>query len=302
MKALGILFLLFFFGALHAQLPVVASGRVVRHANFPSRFVDPRNVDVWLPDGYSPHKKYAVLYMHDGQMLFDSSSNWNKQEWGVDETLGRLMAEKKLRQCIVVGIWNTPKRRVEYYPAKPFNLLPRIVQDSLRKDLGDSQAVPQSDEYLRFLVQELKPFIDSVYSTRKDRRNTFIMGSSMGGLISMYAICEYPEVFGGAGCLSTHWPGSVFRNEPRIARGFSDYLQGHLPDPHTHRMYFDYGTATLDAWYEPYQMQIDAIMREKGFSTKNWMTRRFEGEDHSERAWRKRLAIPLEFLMKKRGL
>jgi len=73
---------------LHAQLPRPASGSIRRVVNFPSRFVEPRNVDIWLPDGYDPKKKYAVLYMQDGQMLFDSTNTWNKQEWGIDETLG----------------------------------------------------------------------------------------------------------------------------------------------------------------------------------------------------------------------
>ncbi|HJP64358.1 MAG TPA: hypothetical protein VJ844_13015, partial [Mucilaginibacter sp.] len=77
-------------GNLWAQLPKVACGTIKRLENFPSKFVDPRNVDIWLPEGYSTNKKYAVLYMHDGQALFDSTLMWNKQEWGVDETLCKL--------------------------------------------------------------------------------------------------------------------------------------------------------------------------------------------------------------------
>ncbi|HNL39063.1 MAG TPA: alpha/beta fold hydrolase [Saprospiraceae bacterium] len=257
-------------------------------------------MDVWLPPGYSPRRKYPVIYMQDGQMLFDSTINWNHQEWRVDEMLDRLIRAQNLRPCIVVGIWNTPDRRVEYYPAKAFAQLPRAVQDTLRKDLGDPTAQPRSDAYLRFIVEELKPFIDSAYSTQNGRKNTFIMGSSMGGLISMYAICEYPEVFGGAACLSTHWPGSVFRNDPNIAAGFVAYLEQHLPDPATHRFYFDYGTATLDAWYEPYQKEVDKRMAQHGYTAKNWITLRFEGEEHSERAWGKRLDRPLMFLLGKR--
>ena len=77
----------------------VISGTVNRFDSFPSRFVDARNVDVWLPNGYDPKKKYAVLYMHDGQMLFDSTATWNKQEWDVDEVAGRLIAEKRIKPC-----------------------------------------------------------------------------------------------------------------------------------------------------------------------------------------------------------
>lgn len=292
-----ILLILLFAPAVSAQLPVVSKGTVVRHELFNSRYVPARNVDVWLPEGYSPRKKYPVIYMQDGQMLFDSTINWNHQEWGVDETLSRLVAMRKVRPCIVVGIWNTPDRRVEYYPARAFDLLPEDVQAGLRKDIGDSTAAPRSDAYLRFMVEELKPFIDSVYATKKDRKNTFVMGSSMGGLISMYAICEYPGVFGGAACLSTHWPGSIFRNDPRIAKGFTDYLAMRLPDPASHRFYFDYGTATLDAWYEPYQKEVDQLLSARGYTARNWVTLRFEGAEHSERAWRKRLDGPMVFLL-----
>ncbi|HRJ16216.1 MAG TPA: alpha/beta hydrolase-fold protein, partial [Saprospiraceae bacterium] len=110
---------LWFFAALcallaisaQAQTPAVSAGRIERHEQFPSQFVSARNVDVWLPEGYSPRKKYAVLYMHDGQMLFDGAGTWNKQEWQVDEIAGKLLAEGKIRDCIVVGIWNGGQAR-----------------------------------------------------------------------------------------------------------------------------------------------------------------------------------------------
>jgi len=108
----------------HAQVPTPEQGRVVRHENFTSAHVTPRHVDVWLPAHYTPGKKYAVLYMQDGQMLFDSALTWNKQEWGVDETLTMLMEGKEIKDCIVVGIWNGGRsRHAEYFPQKPFESL-----------------------------------------------------------------------------------------------------------------------------------------------------------------------------------
>lgn len=294
----NILFLFFSIALMNAaaQMPQLSSGKLVRYAHFRSAFVDARNVDVWMPDGYTAAIKYDVLYMHDGQMLFDSATTWNKQEWGVDEVAGELLRAKKIRNCIIVAIWNTPKRRVEYYPAKAFDLLAPAWQDSLRKD-GEYSGRPLSDDYLRFIVKELKPFIDSAYSTKKDRAHTFIAGSSMGGLISLYAICEYPDVFGGAACMSTHWPGTVKRNVPDIAKGFMDYMKTHLPDPAKHRFYFDRGDQTLDSWYAPYQLLADAVMKAKGYNAKNWVTRIFPGADHSERSWHARLQTPILFLL-----
>lgn len=293
------------FGQTPSPLQKPSKGEIKHYENFKSNYVTSRNVDVWLPEGYSVNKKYAVLYMHDGQMLFDSTTTWNKQEWGVDEIVSKLNADKKIKECIVVGVFNGGStRHADYFPQKPYESLNQIQRDTITAQLqkmGRTKEVfkPMSDNYLKFLVTELKPFIDKNYSTKKDAKNTFVAGSSMGGLISMYAICEYPNVFGGAACLSTHWPGIFSMQNNPIPDAFVSYLKTNLPNPKKHKLYFDYGTATLDALYEPAQLKVDAVMNEKGWTSKNWMTRKFEGADHSEKSWRKRLNIPLEFLLSK---
>jgi enterochelin esterase-like enzyme len=288
-----------------AQMAEVKSGTLIRHADFSSQFVTPRHVDVWLPTGYDASQKYAVLYMHDGQMLFDASTTWNKQAWEVDEVLGRLLNEEKVRKTIVVGVWNGGKtRHSDYFPQKPFESLPA----SITQLLLDSGSRPggaelfaiglQSDHYLRFLVEELKPFIDKKYATLPDAANTFVMGSSMGGLISMYALCEYPQVFGGAACLSTHWPGIFSMENNPVPAAFLVYLEKNLPEAATHKLYFDYGSATLDSLYKPTQVQADAIMKKKGWSPAHWITLEFPGADHSEQSWNNRLDQPLLFLLR----
>jgi enterochelin esterase-like enzyme len=279
----------------------VASGSVKRLEKFPSKYVDARNVDVWLPDNYSAKKKYAVLYMHDGQMLFDAATTWNKQEWQVDETVGRLIKEGKVKETIVVGVWNNGDfRHSEYFPQKTLELLPAETREYIVKN--NLKSKPQADNYLRFLVEELKPYIDKNFSTRKDSRDTFIAGSSMGGLISIYAICEYPNVFGGAAGISTHLPMVGDTKTPHIEAvpaAFRTYLEKNLPKADSRKIYFDYGDQTLDAFYPPLQKKVDEIMKAKGFTEKAWITRSFPGEDHSEKSWAKRLNIPLEFLLKK---
>ena len=204
-KQLTIFLVLFLMFAATAQVQVT-SGKVQRFENFKSKLIDARNIDVWLPDGYSEKEKYAVLYMHDGQALYDTQSTWNKQAWEIDEVAGKLIAEGKAQKFIVVGIWNNgAKRHPEYFPQKPFENLTQIQRDTVTAQLqkaGRTKDIfkPYSDLYLQFLVTEVKPFIDKTFSTKKDQKNTFVAGSSMGGLISMYAICEYPKVFGGAAC------------------------------------------------------------------------------------------------------
>jgi len=293
----GIIFL-FIMAAANAQQMSVSGGTLKHYEKFESKFVEARNVDVWLPDGYSTKEKYTVLYMHDGQMLFDANTTWNKQEWRVDETAGKLIKEGKTLKFIVVGISSIPEfRRGDYFPQNPFESLTKDEQDLLIKASTTGTKV-NSDNYLKFIVTELKPFIDKTFSTKKDRANTMIAGSSMGGLISLYAICEYPEVFGSAACISTHWPGVLqTENHNPIPDALMDYISKNLPSPKNHKIYFDFGTATLDAVYEPHQIKVDSIMETRGWTGENWITKKFPGADHSEKSWAERLDIPLLFLL-----
>jgi len=280
-----------------SQMPQVSSGSIIRFEQFESKYVENRNVDVRLPESYSKDKKYAVLYMHDGQMLFDANTTWNKQEWMVDEVISGLIKDGKIKECIVVAPWNAGQyRHSDYFPEKAANFLPDELKTQLKKGLmGDFRA----DEYLLFLTEELKPFIDDNYSTLSDQNNTYIAGSSMGGLISIYAICEYPNVFSGAACISTHWPGDTKITNDSIPEAFYSYLNENIPNPKDHRIYFDYGTETLDSLYKPLQLKVDAIMKKNGFDKSNWITKEFEGENHSEASWSKRLHIPITFLLNK---
>ena len=145
--------------------PKVCSGSIRHIENFKSQFIASRNVDIWLPAGYESAKKYQVVYMHDGQMLFDSTLTWNKKEWKVDETLATLMNDNKIAECIVVAIWNNGSERIsEYFPNKIFDQL----EESLRKKLSEKYCNGKNangDNYLKFIVEELKPFIDQNFST-----------------------------------------------------------------------------------------------------------------------------------------
>lgn len=309
MKSKFLIILIVIFGTImiNAQenLPKVISGKVERIENFSSKYVTARNIDIWLPENYSTKTKYAVLYMQDGQMLYDPEMSWNKQAWNADDIASELIKSEKTKPFIIVGIWNGGKtRHSDYFPQKPFEKLNQKDKDTVIVQLQKSGRTkdifqPKSDNYLRFLVEELKPFIDKKYSVLKDQKNTLIAGSSMGGLISMYAICEYPKIFGGAACLSTHWPGTFTLDNNPIPNSFLNYLKNNLPDPKNHKIYFDTGDQTLDALYPEIQKKADVIMKEKGYNSKNWKTGYFLGESHTETSWNKRLHIPLEFLLKK---
>lgn len=284
------------------QIPQVVGGKIERIANFRSEYVTPRNIDVWLPEGYSEATRYSVLYMHDGQMLYDPDMSWNKQAWNIDDVATELFKTDKVKKFIVVGIWNGGQtRHSDYFPQKPFEQMSTPEKDTVVAQLqrtGRTKEIfrPQSDSYLKFIINELKPFIDKKYSVYTNREHTFIAGSSMGGLISVYAICEYPDVFCGAACLSTHWVGTFTKENNPVPNYMINYLSRNLPKPENHKIYFDCGDQTLDALYPSIQRKVDSVMISKGYSDKNWQTRYFPGEDHSEKSWSKRLNIPLEFL------
>jgi pimeloyl-ACP methyl ester carboxylesterase len=224
-------------------------------------------------------------------------------EWEIDEHLAKLIRERKVRPMIVVGIWNTPKRLQEYVPSKAFTSLPADYRDKVRALYGGD---PLSDGYLKFLVRELKPRIDRRFNVRTDRANTAIMGSSMGALVSLYAVDEYPGVFGAAGMMSTHWPlflkpdGKPVSDEEYevVSSAFERYLAPALPSPATHKLYFDHGSETLDAIYWRYQQRVNAVVARRGYRQgTNWLTRNFPGQKHNEISWASRVDIPLRFLL-----
>ncbi|WP_435416509.1 alpha/beta hydrolase [Polaribacter aestuariivivens] len=281
---------------------VLAGGKLIRVKDFPSENITPRPVDVWLPENYSSEKKYAVLYMHDGQNLFDATTTWNKQEWMIDEVATKLMREGVTRDFIVVGIHNIPKIRwQDLYPEKAMDFLKKEDKEALYSDAAKNNFSTnlKGDEYLKFLVQELKPYIDATYSVYTNKENTFVMGSSMGGLMSMYAVAEYPEVFAGAACVSTHWVGAVPKENNPLPGAIFSYLENNLPDAGSHKMYFDYGNQTLDQFYPKYAPKVDVIFKKGGYSDTNFKNLFFEGTNHSELSWQKRVHIPLTFLLKK---
>jgi predicted alpha/beta superfamily hydrolase len=204
-------------GTAGAASSAISSGTLTglfrSHPSFASQHLsNRRNVVVYLPPNYEGDSsaRYPVLYMHDGQNIFDRSTGFGGQEWEVDETAQRLISEKKIEPLIIVAVYNTAARMSEYTP------------------VGANPAPQRSGEdYTRFLVEELKPFIDSTYRTHPSRNNTAVAGSSLGGLISLAMVFSRPEVFGKAGVVSPSlfWnDGQMLKEAARVAPAGS--LQG----------------------------------------------------------------------------
>jgi len=245
-------------------------GTLIRKADVKSEFLrNPRDIYVWLPPGYEESDaRYPVIYMHDGQNLFDPRGLPGGVDWGVDEVIVELVAQKKMAAAIVVGISNTMDRRREYAPG------------------------PVGDGYARFVVEELIPSINSEYRTLTGPQNTTVAGSSMGGLISLYLGWKHPEVFGQAGCFSTFLGENDFEHLREME---------HMGAPSKGvRFYFDYGTAESDDArysFRKGQSALNEFLLSKGFEEgKNFRVVIEEGAKHNEAAWRKRLPAALEWL------
>jgi enterochelin esterase-like enzyme len=275
-----------------------APGTLLAPEMMASSGAGPMVVTVWLPPGYQTStERYPVLYMHDGQNLFDAAgraTSWNRHTWGVDAVAAELIAAGKIPPVIIVGVDHKgPERARQYYPQAAFDRLEPALKQQVMS------VPPYSDAYLRFLVKELKPVVDGRFRTRSDRASTFVMGSSMGGLISLYAFAEYPKTFGGAGCLSTHWVMAVASPSAPAEPLFSAY-ESYLRDKDLKpgRLWLDHGTVGLDSAYGPYQARIDTLLVTKGWRQGvNFVSRSYPGADHSEDAWRARLGESLIFLL-----
>lgn len=257
----------------------------------------PRDIWVWKPPAYqsNPDASFPVIYMHDGQNLFIPEKSYTQITWGVAEVMSRLNCWGFIQPAIVVGIDNTPNRMGDYLPTRPFETSEgQAYVEQLRVESAEELAMFDfvADDYLRLIVEKIKPLVDHHYRTRPARENTFIIGSSMGGLISLYALVEYPHVFGGAGCFSTHWP--------ILAQFAYPYLRKCLPEAGAHKLYFDYGTGQDDIGYAPFQAEVDRILQEKGYTPgRDWMTRVAPGAIHHEQAWRSRVHLALRFFLGK---
>ena len=260
----------------HRHLALQGSFRY--HHDFGSDWLDHRrSVIVYLPPSYgkSP-QRYPVLYMHDGNNLFDPATGFMGREWRLDETLERLFAQGGLREMIVVGIYNSPERFAEY------SWHPHFDRGYQHGAIGPA--------YARFLVEELKPLIDSHYRTISDGYHTGIMGSSLGAMISFYTALAYPGVFSRVGLMSptVYWAGHQILEDvfhfPRDLRVWIDIGSHEGSDPDTEET-IESTLALVQAFERIGYTQPDRL----GFFI-DWLA------PHDEHAWAKRVELPLKYL------
>ncbi len=242
-----------------------------------------RDVVVWLPPGYDndTSMRYRVIYMSDGENLFDPRlASWGV-DWGIDEAMRDGVRDGRHPPAIVVGTFSTARRGPEY---SPWHDAPR---------------------YARFLKEELMPRVNARFRTLTGPENTFAMGSSMGGLLSFYLVRNHPDAFGACGCVSSHFALNERMFTPPDAGQSADATPYIVRDieagatmPGNARLFFDYGTETLDATYEADHEPVRQWLLDQGLlEGRDFKMQKYEGADHSERAWRARVGDQLEWML-----
>ncbi len=272
----------------------VSSGKLYEMHLFSPELNETVKIDIWAPENYDATTAHNVLYMHDGQNLFDPEVTWNHQSWNMDSTTQMLIDKGAIPPTIIVGIYSVDTTRIgDLMPEKLFNL---IANDTTHQHFDAwTNGKYRGEKYLAFIVQTLKPEIDHLFSTNPAREATAVMGSSMGGLISLAAITEYPEIFGAAGCLSTHINNPT--ENGGLYEGFKVYLAENLQLDEKHRLYIDCGDQTVDADYAPFFNDFSAHIN--SLTEAQLFAEIFPGTAHTESDWEKRANIPLEFMFGK---
>ena len=246
------------------------TGTVEYFRNMKGKGIKPRDIIVWLPPSYksAKTKRYPVLYMQDGQNLFDPKTSSYGIDWQLDEAADSLIKSKDIKEIIIVGIYNTSDRMVEYLDTK----------------LGHA--------YMNFIVNKLKPFIDKKFRTLPGRLNNATGGSSAGGLISFMLLWEYPNVFSQAACLSP----AFHIDKINFVKNVKDYTGKKKPI----RIYIDVGTKDLDSLLKPGTDEMVSALKKKGYKIgKDIEYYVAKGATHNEEAWSKRNWRYLEFMFGK---
>lgn len=258
----------------------MSAPRLIKHGQFASRFLrNQRDLVVYLPPGYDdqPHRHFPVLYLHDGQNLFDGTTAFIPgMDWNVGQTADDLICAGVVAPLIIVGIYNAGKQRIrEYTPTR----IPK---------LGGGRA----DRYARFLLEEVKPFLAKRYRLCEGAQHTGIGGSSLGGLVSLYLGLSQPQIFGKIVALSP----SVWWNEGVILGFAKSTLVESLP-----RIWLDVGTREGARIVDDVE-QFRDILIEKGWRAEETLHyERVQGAEHNEAAWARRVGPFLQFLFPAEG-
>ena len=273
---------------------------------------DKRKIQIYYPNNKKINSDTLFIFMNDGEELFDAAESWHNMEWGIDEKIEQMNLNENELNFVIIGIHSAKKgnrffvdetkRYAEYYPKESIPYL-----DSGFKKRRYQEWVNNNNlYYLEFLTEDVIPFVEERFDITLNNKNLGIIGASMGGLSALNALIEHPDLFGFAGCISTHWVGikpleyfllpfvGKIDGDDDTANAIISYIEDNITNIDDQKIYFDHGTVGLDSVYSTPQRRVNAILDSK---SKDYKYLVFDGYDHYAPEFGSRFDSVLEYLV-----
>ena len=273
---------------------------------------DTRKIQIYYPNNKIIDSDTLFIFMNDGEELFNAAESWHNMEWGIDEKIEQMNLNENELNFVIIGINSAKKgnrffvdetkRYAEYFPKESIP----YFDSGFKKRRYQEWVNNNNLYYLEFLTEDVIPFVEEKFDISLNNKNLGIIGASMGGLSALNALIEHPDLFGFAGCISTHWVGikpleyfllplvGKIDGDDDTANAIISYIEDNITNIDDQKIYFDHGTIGLDSLYSTPQRRVNKILDSK---SKDYKYLVFEGYDHYAPEFGSRFDSVLEYLV-----
>ena len=273
---------------------------------------DTRKIQIYYPNNKKIDSDTLFIFMNDGEELFNAAESWHNMEWGIDEKIEEMNLNESELNFVIIAIHSAKKgnrffvdetkRYAEYFPKESIP----YFDSGFKKRRYQEWVNKNNLYYLEFLTEDVIPFVEDKFDILLNNRNLGIIGASMGGLAALNALIEHPDLFGFAGCISTHWVGikpfeyvllplvGKINGDDDTANAIISYIEDNITSIDDQKIYFDHGTIGLDSLYSTPQGRVNKILDSK---SKDYKYLVFEGYDHYAPEFGSRFDSVLEYLV-----
>ena len=273
---------------------------------------DTRKIQIYYPNNKKIDSDTLFIFMNDGEELFNAAESWHNMEWGIDEKIKEMNLNQSELNFVIIAIHSAKKgnrffvdetkRYAEYFPKESIP----YFDSGFKKRRYQEWVNKNNLYYLEFLTEDVIPFVEDKFDILLNNRNLGIIGASMGGLAALNALIEHPDLFGFAGCISTHWVGikpfeyvllplvGKINGDDDTANAIISYIEDNITNIDDQKIYFDHGTIGLDSLYSTPQGRVNKILDSKSIDYKYLV---FEGYDHYAPEFGSRFDSVLEYLV-----
>ena len=273
---------------------------------------DTRKIQIYYPNNKIIDSDTLFIFMNDGEELFNAAESWHNMEWGIDEKIEQMNLNENELSFVIIGIHSAKKgnrlfvdetrRYAEYFPKESIP----YFDSGFKKRRYQEWVNNNNLYYLEFLTEDVIPFVEEKFDISLNNKNLGIIGASMGGLSALNALIEHPDLFGFAGCISTHWVGikpleyfllpfvGKIDGDDDTANAIISYIEDNITNIDDQKIYFDHGTIGLDSLYSTPQRRVNKILDSK---SKDYKYLVFDGYDHYAPEFGSRFDSVLEYLV-----